>query len=175
MKTILLPILIILLSINTFSQVNSTTNTEKFEYSEIGLNDFIITPIKEKTIDFIYDKTINWIKETYKNPDIVIKMQIENEKVRINSIARNLVKVKGYSMDLDYVLEISIKENKYKFEITSLLYDGKTDYKKLPNFKTDTKLLENFGNSAINIENYFNSLNENLKNYILGNTNDNDW
>ena len=175
MKTILLPILITFLSINTFSQANSTTNNEKFEYSENGLNDFIITPIKEKTKDIIYAKTINWIKETYKNPDIVIKMQIENEKVRINSIARDLVKVKGFSMDLDYVLEISIKDNKYKFEISSLLYDGKTDYKKLPNFKTDQKLLKNFGDSAINIENYFNSLNQNLKNYILGNSNENDW
>lgn len=175
MKTIAIPILIMLLSINTFSQVNSTANNEKFEYSENGLNDFIITPIKEKTKDYIYEKTINWIKETYKNPDVVIKMQIENEKVRINSIARDLVKVKGFSMDLDYVLEISIKDNRYKFEIATLLYDGKTDYKKLPNFKTDKKLLKNFGDSAINIENYFNSLNENLKNYILENSNDDDW
>ncbi|WP_292889154.1 hypothetical protein [Nonlabens sp.] len=36
-------------------------------------------------------KTINWIKETYNNPDEVIKKSIDNEKVRFKGFKDNLV------------------------------------------------------------------------------------
>ena len=83
----------------------------------------------------MYNKTLNWVKETYKNPDAVLKMKIENEKIRIDAIATGLLKIRGNSFNLSYVIEISFKDNKYRFEIISLLYENSTDYKKIPNFK----------------------------------------
>lgn len=91
-------------------------------------------------------------------------MQIENEKVRIDAIAKDLLKVRNLASNLNYVVEISFKENKYKFELLSLLYENSTDYKRIPNFKTDKKLIRNFGNTPTDIENYLNGLNESLKN-----------
>ncbi|UOX32516.1 DUF4468 domain-containing protein [Flavobacterium sediminilitoris] len=158
-------------SVFTFGQ---TEHLEKFEYSETGINDYIVTKIEDKTTNEIYSKTINWIKETYKNPDKVIKMEIENEKVRINSVASNLLFVKKMSFSLDYIIELSIKDGKYKFELISLTAGG-TDYKKIPNFKTDNKLIKNFGESPKRIENYLNNLNESLRNYILGEKKNDDW
>jgi hypothetical protein len=32
----------------------------------------------------VYLKTLDWIKETYKNPDEVIKANFENEKIRLD-------------------------------------------------------------------------------------------
>lgn len=95
-------------------------------------------------------------------------MKIENEKIRIDGIATGLLKIKGNSFNLSYVIEISFKDNKYRFEIISLLYENSTDYKKIPNFKTDKKLTKNFGDTPVEIENYFNKLNLSLKDYIIG-------
>ncbi len=158
-------------SVLTFGQ---TEHPEKFEYSETGINDYIVTKVEDKTVNEIYSKTINWIKETYKNPDKVIKMEIENEKVRINGVASDLLFVKKMSFSLDYVIELSIKDGKYKFELISLTTGG-TDYKKIPNFKTDNKLIKNFGESPKRIEDYLNNLNISLRNYILGDTKKEDW
>lgn len=166
-------ILFLAFSLFAFGQ---TEQAYKFEYSETGINDFIVTKVEGKSTKEIYTKTINWINETYKNPDIVIKMKIENEKVRINGIASDLLFVRKMSFNLDYVIEISVKDNKYKFELISLTAtEQQTDYKKILNFKTDSKLIKNFGDSPNKIENYFNGLNENLKNYILNEKKNNDW
>lgn len=172
-KFIKLVTLFLAFSLFAFGQ---TEQAEKFEYSEAGINDFIVTKVEGKSTNEIYNKTINWIKETYKNPDIVIKMKIENEKVRINGIATDLLLVRKMSFNLDYVIEISVKDNKYKFELISLTAtEQKTDYKKIPNFKTDSKLIKNFGDSPKRIENYLNTLNESLKKYILGENKNDEW
>jgi hypothetical protein len=151
-----------------FGQTNVINHPNKFEYSETCLNDYIVTEIENISKDVIYNKSLNWVNETYKNPDAVLKMKIENEKIRIDAIASGLLKIKGNSFNLSYVVEISFKDNKYRFEIISLLYDNATDYKKIPNFKTDKKLIKNFGDTPLEIENYFNKLNLSLKDYIIG-------
>jgi hypothetical protein len=164
---------ILILFLFTFSiicngQIDEKVKGEKFEYSEDGLNDYVVITIEGKNKEEIYKKAMNWVKETYKNPDVVLKMNIENEKFRIDGIASDVIKVKNISLNLDYVYEISFRDNKYKFELISLVYDNTTDYKKLPNFKTNPKLVKNFGNSPNDIENYFNRLNKSLEIYIVG-------
>lgn len=172
-NSIMTTILILIFSFQIFGQGE---HPEKFEYSENGINDFIVANVDGKSTNDIYNKTINWIKETYKNPDNVLKMKIENEQVRINGIASGLLSVKNMDFTLDYVIEISFKEGRYKFDLISLTTtESGTDYKKIPNFKTDKKLVKNFGESPQRIENYFNGLNESLTNYILGKKKKDDW
>jgi hypothetical protein len=153
-------------------QTNDKIKADNFEYTEIGLNDYVITEIEGMTKEEIYNKALNWIKESYKNPEVVLKMKIENEKLRIEAIAIDLLKVKGFSSNLSYIIEISFRDNKYRFELSSLLYENTVDYKKIPNFKTDKKMLKNFGNTPIDIENYFNRLNQGMKDYIIGKSED---
>jgi hypothetical protein len=153
-------------------QTNDKIKADNFEYTEIGLNDYVITEIEGMTKEEIYNKALNWVKETYKNPEVVLKMKIENEKLRIEAIAIDLLKVKGFSSNLSYIIEISFRDNKYRFELSSLLYENTVDYKKIPNFKTDKKMLKNFGNTPIDIENYFNRLNQGMKDYIIGKSED---
>lgn len=166
-------LLIILCSFQSFGQLD---NPEKFEYFENGINDYVVTKVEGKLINDIYDNTINWVKETYKNPDKVLSMKIENEKVRVIGSASDLLSVRNMSFSLDYIIDISIKDGKYKFDLISLeTSDSGADYKKIPNFKTDKKMVKNFGESPQKIESYFNELNESLKNYILGKSKKDDW
>ena len=167
MKNILTLLLFTISSI-CLGQSDEKVRGEKFEYLEIGLNDYVVTNIEGKTKEEMYKKAMNWVKETYKNPDAVLKMNIENEKFRINGIASGIIKVKGISMNLEYIIEVSFRDNKYRFELISLLYENATDYKKMPNFKTNPKLIKNFGNSPTEIENYFNTLNKSLELFIIG-------
>src|SRR5690606_1935870 len=68
----------------------------------------------------IYNKAINWVQETYKNPDKVLKANITNEKIRIDGFANGAwwYKTLGITsnMDMEYTLEISFKDGKYRFE-----------------------------------------------------------
>lgn len=163
------------LTSNSNAQTTNGSNNKIFQYTELGLNDFVVTDIESMSKEEIYHKTLNWIKETYKNPDLVLKTKIENEKVRIDAIANQLLKVKNLALDLNYTIEISFKDSKYKFEIISLLYNNITDYKKILNFKTDSKMIKNFGTSPTDIENYFNDLNNGLGAYITGKNKKDDW
>lgn len=170
MKTnnLILILLIIICKTSAFGQDSEIPKNDKFEYNEIGLNDFVVVDIDNKTKEEIYSKTINWIKETYKNPDLVLKMQIPSEKLRIDAIASNLASVNDgkTKFDLPYSIEISFKDNKYKFKILSLVVQNVKDLKTMPNFKTDKKNIKYWGTTPTDIEKYFNDLNENLKKYI---------
>lgn len=160
----------------------TTQNATKFEYQEEGLNDFVVTVVESKAATEIYASSLNWVKETYKNPDEVLKATIEGKKVRINGVALNLLFVKKYTFPIEYSIEIGIKDGRYKFELLYLnsLVDGKTgaDFKSVPNMKTSKKNIKLFGETPNRIENYFNDLNKSLKNYIesegLGES-DEDW
>jgi hypothetical protein len=169
----LIPALTLLSIANLLAQELGTSTT--FEYSDQGLNDFVVIRIDSVSKEQLYSKTLNWIKETYLNPDLVLKMKIENEKVRIGAVASGLLKVRSLTSDLNYVVDISFKDNKYKFEILSLLYNNTTDYKQIPNFKTDSKMIKNFGTTPADIERYFNNLNESLRVYITGKSKKDDW
>ncbi|MDC6364830.1 MULTISPECIES: DUF4468 domain-containing protein [Flavobacteriaceae] len=156
----------------------------KFEYQQKGLNDYVVTNVEVKTADEIYASSLNWVKETYKNPDEVIKATIEGKKIRLSGVASNLLIVKKkYPFPLKYTAEIAVKDGRYKFEIFSIEtppneYGNGADYKNIEGFKTKKSMVKNFGESPDRIENYFNNLNKSLKNYIeSGNLseNDEDW
>lgn len=175
MKTIIVSSIFFILSLFSFGQLD---NPEKFEYSENGINDYIVTKVENKSAEQIYCKTISWVKETFENPDKVLKMNIENEKLRINGVSSDLLFVKKMKIPLEYIIEIAFKDGKYKFDLISLRTSneyGEADYKKIPNFKTDKKLVKNFGESPQRIEDYFNGLNQSLKKIIIGDSKKDDW
>lgn len=157
------------------AQFPDPPSIQTFQYSQQGINDFVITKMDSVSKKELYTRTIRWIQETYRNPDEVMTMKIENEKVRIDAVAPQLLQVRGLAEDLNYIVEISFKDYKYKFEIVSLLYQNSTDYKRIPNFKTDKKMVKNFGTTPLDIERYFNGLNESLKAYITTKSKEDDW
>lgn len=99
-----------------------------------GMTDFIVVPVEGKTATEIYKKIIEWIKITYKNPDKVILSTIENEYIRFEGSSETLYSVnitmlgKTYYSS-KYQIEISIKDNKYKFDLISMQnYNPKSQY-----------------------------------------------
>ena len=179
MKTIKLLLIALLFSFNSFGQ-------EKFIFNKQGLTDFVVVNIDSLSNDQIYNKTINWIKESYTNPDEVIKTSIDGDKVRIEGFKDNLICISALGMATCYggvyTITISCKNGKYKFDPSSLTYrspasqytsggihdfylnDGSPYYKKNGKIRGSWKLIPK------SVTGLFNDLNLSLKNYLLKNS-----
>lgn len=166
MKKVLLSLLF-LISILGFSQET------KFTYKKEGLTDFVVTNVKG-TAPELYSKAINWIKETYKNPDEVIKMTIVNEKIRIEGFQKNLNCIGSVCADGIYVIEISFRDERYKFDPVSLLLKNGAGSFEVPfndlsiYYDKKGELKKSSKEGLEKTIQLFDGLNESLKNYIVG-------
>lgn len=154
---------------------------DKFTYDVKGLTDYVVKDNSMATAD-IYKKSINWIKENYVNPDEVIKMTIENEKIRFEGVKNNLTCIGSVCSDATYMIEVTIKDGKYKFDPIYLklsvttgrsfevpLNDFSVYYDKSGQVKKQSvQVLESF---AL----LFNDLSQSLDDYINGKAKKSDW
>lgn len=100
-------------------------NTQnKFDYTDNGLTKYIVVNIDSCSASKLYNKTIHWVGETYKNPDEVLKMKIENEKIRFDGFQKSAFSINSlgikYFLDARYSIEVSFKDNKIRFKPISL-------------------------------------------------------
>ena len=175
-KTILL--LMLSISINIFAQ-----DLPKLELKQTGIES-IVVDVEGKTASELYNQALNWVQETYKNPDEVLKAKIENQKIRINGFSENSWYIKSLGMkqysDLSYSIEISFKDGKYKFEyaITKLSKDGqKFGYSYPYFFKKDGSTRKFYKESVPAINNEMNDLSQSFYDYEVGKTDkkEDDW
>ena len=176
MKKIIIVISFLLLTINITSQ-------EKFTYAEKGLTDFVVLKIDSLSQSELFNKTIDWIKDTYKNPDEVIKAKFENEKIRFNGFKGNAFSMSILGMptflDARYTIEIYFKDGRLKFEPISLeQYSSPSEYSaggwSAITFETNSWLFKKNGKIRKitktypeNIESIFNNLLSGLNVYLL--------
>lgn len=167
-----LSILMTILSISIMSFAQDSI----FELNKDSLTDYVVTPIENYSQAELYNKTLLWVMETYKNPDEVISAKVENDFIRIGGSSQNLFCINGLGAKTCYVtrydIDISFKEGKYKFDVTSLEYLVGARWQKFP--LNDTKGLYNKkGELRVayvhlpEIPTYFNDLNSSLKSFIL--------
>ena len=165
---------------------------EKFKYDEKGLTPkYLVGEINELNKNKIYEKSLNWVKETYKNPDKVIKTTIENEKIRFQGVAMDYlcqsVLLSTFCYNTTYTIELEFRDGKYKFTPTSISYrmppsqyssggdvqvnidNGEDFYKRNGKIKKQTKTMPE------SIEKLFNDLEKSLSNYIKKDDSNEEW
>lgn len=165
---------------------------EKFAYNENGLTpEYLVGETDGKTQQEIYTKTLNWVKETYKNPDEVIKTTIENEKIRFEGVEMDLMCHSALGSttcyNTTYTIEIEFREGKYKFTPLSITYripatqytqpmtetvvfsTGEYYYNKKGALKSRTKTIPE------SVEILLNGLNDSLNKYILKESSSEKW
>jgi len=158
-----------------------------FEFKNKKFTDYVVVSIDSLSQKKLYDRTLNWIKEKYKNPDKVIKMTIDNEKIRIEGYKEDLYcyhfKVLGSEnvncYNGTYTIEISFKDGKYKFDPSYLEYhippiqdiSSRDISLSLDDFSVyydkNGILLKSYEYIPITIDDLFNTLNPELYDYIL--------
>jgi hypothetical protein len=152
----------------------------KLKLTPNGVEAIVVATDSLKASD-MYKKSLNWVQETYKNPDKVIKAKIENEKIRIDGFANNAWWYKALgiknSYDMEYSLEISFKDGKYKFEYTigQFFADGqKVFYDFTAFFKKSGEVRSAYTDAVPSIEETMNSLSLSFYEYVSGNNKKND-
>jgi len=150
---------------------------DKFVYNQLGLTPYVVVEFDSIPREKLYKLIKNWIKETYKNPDKVIKAEIDNKKIRFEGYSETALSVTGLGSKIyspcTYSITISVKDNKYKFEPISLvnagsgypipLTDGSGYFNKIGLPKNS------FKDFVIEVGDLFENLNNSLKNYIIKN------
>tara|TARA_B110000027_G_scaffold59248_1_gene63903 strand:+ start:131 stop:760 length:630 start_codon:yes stop_codon:yes gene_type:complete len=125
----LLFVITLLFSIISFGQSFEVLEEQVDEGNKYLQGTFnIITPVMvmevTDTPNELYNKTIDWVNETYKNPDKVIKGKVEGKYVRVSGSAGALSQSTAMGMtfyyDVRYSLEIKFKENKIRYEVTKM-------------------------------------------------------
>lgn len=169
----------------------------QFNYNSEGLTPkYTVIEFTTKSQSELYQATINWIKDTYKNPNEVIKSTIDNNKVRFEGVRPNSLCSKALGsttcQDAKYSIEIEFKEGRLRFVPYELqayykptnvafaatgwtpidLNNGSFYYNKKGELKKVTEL------QVPVFYGIFNELASNLKDYIekgKDNTSNSDW
>tara|TARA_A100001015_G_C14890563_1_gene672223 strand:- start:30 stop:638 length:609 start_codon:yes stop_codon:yes gene_type:complete len=89
------------------------------------MSDYVVIEAEGTALD-LYNKTIDWINETYNTPSEVIKGQVESEYVRIAGSTKqplyyyNMLKQAIPYEGNRYSIELRFKDNKVRFKPTKL-------------------------------------------------------
>ena len=117
------------------------TQNSKFKLTPFGLFDsadrsknYLVITIPNKSAKQLYDASVNFINETYKNPDIVIKGKIDSEYIRHEGYVKSITTVwvknsftkNEYNVSSSFVIELRFKSGKFRYEIFS--NNMKVDY-----------------------------------------------
>jgi hypothetical protein len=120
MNKLLLTLIFIGFAFSVKSQTATGNSAHNFTYNLDGLlPKFVVVDVDSMTQAELFEKTINWIKETYKNPDEVIKTTISNQKVRFEGFQSGVICVSALGLPTcygaTYTIEIEVKDGKYRF------------------------------------------------------------
>jgi hypothetical protein len=177
--------LMVMLSLVSFGQEKEFSFTK-----EKGFTEYIVIDKNGQTDDELYQKTLGWINETYKNPEKVVLAKNENSYIRIEGVASDIswMKVMGMTTyySTKYEIEFYFKDGKVKFDITSVsTYTEATKYasggwskrhyysmpldEKTSNliFKDDGTFRNNYRDILTNVE-YYNGLVKSMDIYLSG-------
>jgi hypothetical protein len=176
---------ILLLTLTIFlSNLSFAQETSQLKLTRNGVEP-IVVELDGLSAAELYKKALNWVQETYKNPDKVLKTNIENEKIRIDGFASNAWWYKSMGIqnfyNMEYSIEISFKDGRYRFEYIvgqffidggqKVLYDYRTFYKK------SGEVRKSYKDAIPSLELTMNDLSQSFYNYVSGKASkkDNDW
>jgi len=176
---------ILLLTITfLFSGIILGQNIPQLKLTREGVEP-IIVKTDNLTTSEIYKKALNWVQETYKNPDKVLKANIENKKIRIDGFARNAwwYKFMGirHSFNIEYTIEISFKDGRYRFKyiIGQFYVDGgkKALFGYRTFFKKNGEIRKSYKDAVPSMEQTMNDLSLSFYRYVTGKATeeDDDW
>jgi hypothetical protein len=158
-----------------FISASSFAQDTVFKFSKEGLTDFVVGSFDSPAKD-IYKWTLAWVKENNKRPDAV-KVSVENEMIVFQGFKENFLCSKAGGTNVcsnaTYTIEISIKDGKYKFDVTELDLKDKSGKGTKPNLSDFSEYYDKDGNLKKyntdvpgTYEGLFNDLNKSLLTFL---------
>ena len=106
---------LLLVSFMLLSKITSAQQIPPFELTKDGIEPIVII-VDSLNASQLYRKTLNWIQENYKNPREVLKVDLKNEKVRIEDIKKNVwfysISDTTFYYDVEYFFNVNFEYNK---------------------------------------------------------------
>jgi len=129
MKRMIILVIATILSMNGFAQ------NAQFIVTKDGLRDandetknFVVIEVENVTAKELYDRSVKYVQEVYKNPDNVIKGSTNGEYLRIHTFVPSFMRYNNsgakISIDADYYVELRFKDGKVRYEIVNLSMKG---------------------------------------------------
>lgn len=180
-----------LLSVMAFLMISLLTYGQKYVVTPNGLRDssdiektYLVIICEGKTAKELYDNAIKYIQQNYKNPQEVIKGQIEAEYLSFDTYCSECISFKRGALNprfnAHYRTELSFKDGKVKYEISNL--EMESDGNRLlftGNFVSmgiyDQKGILKQEHGKIVIESYFNSQVLAIEIFLNGVKVDDEW
>ena len=160
----------------TIVTISYSQDIPKVEITSEGISS-IVVEIEGKTASELYQKTLNWIQQVYKNPDEVLKANIKDEMVRFDGFDKSVwsAKVMGLksSYDVAYTIEIDFKDGKYRFKWNTREFwvsesSTRAAFTESAFFKKDGSVRNDYVDGKAEYEATINAMNRLLYNYISG-------
>jgi hypothetical protein len=185
MNKLLITLIFIGFAFSVKSQTINENTANNFTYNQEGLlPKFVVVNVDSMTQAELFEKTINWIKETYKNPDEVIKTTIANQKVRFEGYASKLICINSLGSAVcyggTYTIEVELKDGKYRFIPVSMSYTAPSPTGGVRDYIIPFDSGENWYNKGeirkmwktipSDVESLLNGLNDSLFKYVSSQT-----
>jgi len=162
MKKLLLTLSLAFLTIISYSQIPQFTLSEE---KQTFPNQFVTIDTDGLTIENSYKRIIDWINITYDDPSQVIKAQLEDKYIRIQSMSKDL-----YSpFLLRYLIEFRFEEKNVIIDVVELeigvhstqsatIMWSDVSFKNKKMYKKNGKPKKAYAKKARKNMNYFNKL-----------------
>jgi len=162
--------------------INSTygQGLPKFDLTKDGVSPIIIQ-LDSMNAKTIYQKTMKWVQESYKDPQQVLKVNIENEKIRIEAYKSNAWYYMSlgtkYNYDMDYTFEIEFKDQKIRLTYTpgQFWVQGQRGLTYESFYKSSGELRPAYKDGEISLEESMNGLKDSLYDYLTKKNKTSDW
>lgn len=157
-------ILALLLSFNCMSQ---SKDLPEFNLTDYSFPKAVIVDIETKNKLQLKNDIQNWIDNYYSNSTLLNKSYSEHT-FSVTGTSLRLLEIKNLTTELKYDIKISIRDFKYKFEITSIYYKYYTEYRRVSNVNLvkDSIIRNDLLESRSIISSFFNDLNTDLYNSL---------
>ena len=162
---------LIIISVTSFAQTPQVPELD-FKTYDFPRAIVVETPGKDKS--YLKDNINTWI-ENYFSKSSLLKSELKNDRFIIDGKENRFFEIKNLPTELHFQLKISLKDNRYKFEVTSLSYKYYTELYVINNINLikDDVIKNDLENSRNLLSNFFNTMNLDLYNFIK--SNDQDW
>lgn len=156
-----------------FCTASTFAQDTEFKFSKEGLTDFVVAKYEGSAKD-LYNRTLGWIKE---NKGYSVLSSVENEKITFKGNKDNFICSKAGGTNVcsiaSFVIEITFKDGKYKFDPISLEeFDRKEttvtqNLNDFSNYYNKDGSLKKYKDSVpASYEDLFNGVNKSLVSYM---------
>lgn len=163
-------LILILVSLSIFGQEE---NIDKLKFDTYDFPKAVVIDVKNKNQASLKKKVEAWI-ESYFTEITLDKSSFSKNTFFISAQSERFLKVKNLPSDLKFEIKISLRDNKYRFEVTNLNYKYYTEYRQISdvNLIKDEVIKKDLDQSRSLLSTFFNNLNSDLYQFIISENTD---